>query len=349
MRFLILLCFLFSTFATAQVTIKSDVEKGREYSTGLLHSDVKTGQLHYRLNTLTGYPLSLDLRTQGFVSAIKDQGSCGSCWSFAIVKSLESARLKAGLPELDLAEQQMVSCDKKAFGCGGGFMSNADYSVSPGISLESGYKYTGTNSRCKSPLPATADKAKSWAYIGKAGKKPTKDELKAAINTYGVIFVTVSAGGTDWGGSRVHMTGCTNRGTNHMVTLVGYNDKDEFIIGNSWGKNWAEAGFAYAKQGCNNLANEVNGAAFLVYEGGVAPMPPNIRLPASILVMSGTDLLLGVMDEHDVIYEWSDGTNIVGTNPTIWVTPTVDTVYKLTAKNAAGTAESTVEVKVISE
>lgn len=327
-------------------TVKSTIGEP-DYATGFLGEHNKHGQLFFKPSGLAGIPLHLDLRELGQVSKIKNQASCGSCWAFAITKALESARLRAGLPEIDLAEQEMVSCDKSAYGCGGGFMDDGDYIVKRGLSLEKDYAYSGTNSRCKNPLPQVGDKAVSWSYIGQSSRGPTTDELKQAINTYGVIYVTVSAGGADWGGSRVHMTGCSNRGTNHMVTLVGYNEQDEFIIGNSWGDNWGEQGFAFAKQGCNELASGAESAAFVVYEGGPAPVPPHVRLPAEISIAMGSELLLGVRPEAGVSYQWFVGERLVGSESSVWVSPTEATVYKLVGTSRAGVAESTVLVKVL--
>jgi hypothetical protein len=349
MKALALLLLIPSLAFAETTTVPSARQPGRVYHTGLLKDGAKTGNLHFSPNMLTGYPPSLDLRQLGYVSSVKNQGSCGSCWSFAITKTLESARLRAGLPELDLAEQEMVSCDSHAYGCSGGFMDDADYIVRRGLSLESDYPYTARNSRCKSTIPPVADKAVSWAYIGQQGRSPTVDELKAAINTYGVIFVTVSAGGSDWGGSKVHMTTCRNRGTNHMVTLVGYNENDEFIIGNSWGTNWAENGFAYAKQGCNGLASEAKGAAFIVYEGGPAPVPPHIRLPREITMVKGTTIPLGVQSEPGVAYSWFIGNVEVATGSMIWVSPETSAIYKLVAQSNVGTAESSVQVNVVEQ
>lgn len=327
--------------STIQQVVKSD--RGGFYHTGYLGHNRKTGNLHFQLKpSATELPASYDLRTLGLVSKIKNQGGCGSCWSFAITKATESARLKAGLTEQDLSEQQQVSCDRNAAGCGGGNMDNADYEVGTGLALESDYPYTASNSRCRSPLPTIASKLKSWAYVGGGNRKPTVDELKQAIYQYGTIFVTVAAGGSDWGGSRVHMTGCSNRGTNHMVTLVGWNEQNEFIIGNSWGSDWGESGFAYAKQGCDNLANDSDGAAFVVYEGGPAPVPPHIRLPIEIDLQLGTEVMLGVRAESGVTYHWSNGE----TGAMIYVKPTTSTTYTLTATNSAGVAESSVNVKV---
>lgn len=331
----------FSACANADTMIDAN---GREHGFGLLQDSNPHGKIFFSPK-LKSNPPSIDLRTSKAVSRIKDQGSCGSCWSFAITKSLESARMRAGLNEFDLAEQEQVSCDKEAYGCSGGFMDNADYVVKRGLSLEDDYPYTASNGRCKNPLPPVADKAASWAYIGGSNRKPTVEELKTAINTYGVIFVTVAAGGADWSGSRVHMTGCGNRSTNHMVTLVGYNEQDEFIIGNSWGDSWAENGFAYAKAGCNALADE---AAFIVYEGGPAPLPPKIGLPKEIISSPELNVPIGVKSESGTEYVWYVGTEKIGTQAQIWVAPKVDTVYKLVATNRAGVGEATTVVRVSS-
>lgn len=343
---LAVLCLLF----VSNLALGSDVidgADGAQYHTGLLKDHQPHGKLHFKLSHKLGTaPASLDYRTQGFVSQIKNQGSCGSCWAFAITKTLESARLKAGLSELNLGEQEMVSCDDAAYGCSGGMMSDADYIVKRGLPLESDYPYTASDSRCKSTLPAVADKAKSWAYIGQEGRAPTVQELKDALDAYGPLFVTVSAGGSDWDGSAIHMSRCRNSGTNHMVTLVGYNENNEFIIGNSWGADWAENGFAYAKQGCDELASDTEGAAFIVYEGSPV-VPPSIRLPAEITVAMGTTIPLGVKLQSGVVYKWYLGTALVGSGHLLWISPTADVVYKLVATSAAGTAESSVQIKVL--
>lgn len=317
--------------------------QGVPHGLGLLRDDSKHGKVFFSPKTMRANPPSLDLRQSKAVSKIKDQGSCGSCWSFAITKSLESARMRAGLPELDLGEQEMVSCEKDAYGCNGGFMDSANYVVKRGLSSEADYPYTATSSRCKNPLPPVADKAVSWAYVGGSNRRPSVEELKTALNTYGALFVTVAAGGADWNGSRVHMTGCGNRQTNHMVTIVGYNEQDEFIIGNSWGDSWAENGFAYAKLGCNALADE---AAFIVYDQGPAPVPPKVALPKEIISGPDVDLPIGVKTESGVTYSWFVGANKVGSDPLIWVSPKEDTIYKLVASNRAGVAETTLLVRV---
>ncbi len=72
-------------------------------------------------------------------------------------------------------------------------------------------------------------------------------------------------------------------------------------------------------------------------------MPPRVQLPVEISIQTGTEVAIGVRAETGVTYTWSNGT----TGSTIYVSPVADTDYTLTASNAAGSAQSTVHVKVL--
>lgn len=323
---------------------------GQRHGLGLKGHSKKHGILYWAPKALVGEDAAqgYDARQLGQISTVKNQGSCGSCWAFAITKAFESSLMRAGRGQLDLSEQQVVSCDTHAFGCGGGYMDDADYVVRSGQALESAYPYTGSNSRCKSPLPVAAAKPVRWGYIGTSSRGPTLDEIKAAFKAYNVLFTTVAAGGSDWGGSRVHMTSCGNRGINHMVGLAGVDAMtDELIIANSWGGNWGESGYAYAKQGCNLLASGSESVGFIEVEGGPVPQVPRVRLPERIQVLLGTEVMVGVRPQAGVTYSWEvDGLAFPSNESTIFVTPEHDSVYKLKGHTAFGDAESSVEVHV---
>jgi len=70
-------------------------------------------------------PVTLDWRTKGVVTPVKDQGQCGSCWAFSTTGAVESAWAVAGNPLTSLSEQQLVSCCNSSDGCDGGFPNTA--------------------------------------------------------------------------------------------------------------------------------------------------------------------------------------------------------------------------------
>lgn len=96
-----------------------------------------------------GYPTSVDWRTSGCETAVKDQGSCGSCWTFATTETTESAYCLAGNALLTLSEQQLVDCCTVYNGCEGGNYPKAwDYIADEGQMLEADYPYTATDGNC---------------------------------------------------------------------------------------------------------------------------------------------------------------------------------------------------------
>lgn len=261
--------FLFlSTIASAESTTVTI--KGKTYGTGFIPRPYHLTADYKSISVRSDLPESFDSREHGVVTSIKDQGSCGSCWAFARTKAFEAASIiagRAGGDALDLAEQDALVNDQTAYGCRGGFM-DGEFEVQKGITTEELCPYKGSaRYACKG---AKFGKANRWAMIGGKDRSPTVDELRQAIVDYGVIAVTVAAGGSFSPNSDGRITSCGGRGINHMVTLAGYRPAPsggyEFLIGNSWGKEWGDGGFAWSKQGCNQLAS-VKGQAALYFYG----------------------------------------------------------------------------------
>lgn len=242
------------------------------YSRGLLPTP-KGAVRTYETATvaaLTALPASYDSVAEGFVTSIKNQGSCGSCYSFATAASFEAALIRAGHAKtIDLAERDKVVNDRNSYGCKGGFMTFA-FEVKSGTTTEAFCPYKPSSSgTCKGPKYA---RAISWAMVGGKGKKPSIEELKAAIVEHKVLAVTVAAGRSfDRPSKDGKFASCSDKGVNHMVNLVGYrtlsDGTTEFKVKNSWGTGWGQKGYAWARQGCNQLASLAGDAAMYVTVG----------------------------------------------------------------------------------
>lgn len=218
---------------------------------------------------MAALPASYDSRAEGFVTRIKNQGSCGSCWSFARTAAFEAALIKAGRATkdaLDLAEQDALVNDKTAYGCNGGFM-DASFEVRYGTTTEALCPYKGTT-RWQSCRGAKYAKASRWAMIGGRSRAPSIEELKAAIVEHKVLAVTVAACNSFSPGRDGRITTCGCRSVNHMVNLAGYrtlaDGTTEFLIKNSWGTGWGQGGYAWSRQACNKLASSAGDAALFI-------------------------------------------------------------------------------------
>ncbi|MGD0237508.1 MAG: C1 family peptidase [Syntrophorhabdales bacterium] len=197
-------------------------------------------------------PATLDWRNYNggnWVTPVRDQGQCGSCWAFATTANLESATLiKNNTPgtNLDLSEQVLVSCGG-AGSCSGGSPGLAsNYIENTGLPVETCYPYTASNGTCSSACSgwqATAYKISGWSYV--ATTAPTVDAIKNALNTYGPVNTTMEVYSDFFyysTGVYQYTTGTYEGG--HAILIVGYDDGSQsFICKNSWGTGWGEAGF----------------------------------------------------------------------------------------------------------
>jgi C1A family cysteine protease len=136
-------------------------------------------------------PTAYDARTQGLISPVRNQGSCGSCWAFGTVGVMETAIKRGGGPLTDLSEQFLVSCNKDGWDCDGGwFASKYHYTTlgynqtTAGATLEAAKPYTATNGTCTTDL-SHPYQASQWQFVGYQSSIPANDLIKTAIMTYG--------------------------------------------------------------------------------------------------------------------------------------------------------------------
>ncbi|XP_044262268.1 procathepsin L-like [Tribolium madens] len=181
------------------------------------------------------------------VTEVKNQGQCGSCWSFSATGALEGQLAVEGKGLISLSEQNLMDCSSKYgnAGCDGGLMDSAfEYIQDFGIMSESAYPYTAKDGTCR------YDASQSVTSISAYYDLPPEDEvsLQTAVANYGPIAVAIDAteGLQFYSGGIFQDETCDSTSLNHGVLAVGYGHEDGYdywIIKNSWGSSWGEAGY----------------------------------------------------------------------------------------------------------
>jgi C1A family cysteine protease len=194
-------------------------------------------------------PSSIDWVAKGAVTGVKNQGNCGSCWSFATTGTLEGAyKLKYGSLQ-SFSEQQLVSCDNVDHACNGGWMTNAYSWIknNGGLCTESAYPYTsgttGQKGTCyTSCSKVSGSKVSSWVEV-----KNSESDLMDAVATKPTAVAIDASAQLQMYKSGVFTGSCTTN-VNHGVLAVGYghdsgSNLDFWKVKNSWGTSWGEAGY----------------------------------------------------------------------------------------------------------
>ncbi|DBA00224.1 TPA: hypothetical protein N0F65_007868 [Lagenidium giganteum] len=223
-----------------------------------------------------------------YMTPVKNQGTCGSCWAFSVVSVIESRyAIEHEVPASPLSVEQLLSCSSNldhvrarfseedliasSDGCDGGMPYLAyvymDKSSPHGIACESQYPYVMATS---SPdlacvKPKASDVAVQWED-GESGfvvvKSDSEDALIQALQS-GPVSANVDAlsdGFRHYAGGIYNAKDCASDGktVNHAVVLVGYGETEEgekyWIIRNTWGTMWGENGYMRITRGNSHLS-----------------------------------------------------------------------------------------------
>jgi inhibitor of cysteine peptidase len=205
-------------------------------------------------------PTSWDWCAQGYCTAIRNQGQCGSCWAFATVGVLEQAlKIYNGVTN-DESEQYLVSCNSEGWSCSGGWYAH-DYhqwkyisgESGPGSVHESVFPYTATNAPCNPPH-SHAWLINGWANLCGLSSVCTTTSIKDKIYNYGPVAVAVYVGSAFQGYTGGIFTTSQTGTVNHAVVLTGYNDTYQYFnLRNSWGTGWGESGYMRIKYGTSKV------------------------------------------------------------------------------------------------
>lgn len=206
-------------------------------------------------------PEAFDWREKGAVTKVKNQGQCGSCWSFSTTGAVEGANFVKSGKLTSLSEQQLVDCDHQCdpgepdacdSGCNGGLPSNAMAYVmrAGGLDTEEAYPYKARKGKCmatrKGPAAATIS---NFSFVS-----TNEEQIAAALVKKGPLSIGIDAAWmqTYRGGVACPWV-CNKESLDHGVLIVGYGTdgfapvrlrkEPYWIIKNSWGPNWGVEGY----------------------------------------------------------------------------------------------------------
>ena len=274
----------------------------KKQSLGALGSVMSLG-----LGTAASLPATLDWRNyngKNYVTAVKDQGDCGSCWAFSTTGGLESYVLRTqNIPgqNENLSEQIVLSCSG-AGNCemGGIPSAAANFMKSTGVGAESAYPYTQDDGACSNAAAGwqkDAERIGKWSTI--TGATPALAALKQALLTYGPLPTTMQVYDDFFSytsGVYSYTSGSLEGG--HAVLIVGYDDANQcFIVKNSWDTIWGENG--YFRIAYSQLSSGVNFGADTIAYSSAAPTALSVAItsPANNATVSGTITISGTASE----------------------------------------------------
>jgi len=211
---------------------------------------------------LLGYPVSLNWVTQGKVTPVKNQGSCGSCWAFTAVGEMESQLLIKGRGTYSLAPQQFVDCDPNDSGCNGGFYDRAwSYAYSAGGVMNSvDYPYIDGRGTCRFSSSKVAARLASSSAL-KCGT--TAAAVYGFLSSHGPAAAAIAADPLqNYQKGVLNMAPSYCGSLNHAVLLTGYDSSvSSLTVRNSWGAYWGESGFFRITPSSCLISNYVMGSS----------------------------------------------------------------------------------------
>jgi len=241
------------------------VEEYREYVKLGLNKPAELAApdaIHEAPADVSANPATVDWVAAGAVTGVKDQGQCGSCWSFSATGAMEGAYkvAKGSLPSL--SEQNFVDCDNRSnggsdLGCNGGLMDSAFSwaKKNGGICTEAAYPYTSGTTK-KSGTCSQSCKQSAYAPTGYTDVTKNSDSAMMSALAKQPVAIAIEA---DQSAFQLYksgvFTGTCGANLDHGVLAVGYGtdskDGDYYLVKNSWGTTWGDKGYIKLGRGAS--------------------------------------------------------------------------------------------------
>jgi cathepsin L len=225
------------------------------------------------LETPFEVPKSLDWRQHGYVTPVKDQGQCGSCWAFSSTGALEGQHFRRTGDLISLSEQNLVDCSKKYgnMGCEGGLMDNAFKYIrdNHGVDTENSYPYEAHDSKCRFKNKTVGADDKGYVDL------PSGNEamLTKAIAMKGPVSVAIDASQESfrlYDGGVYDEENCNNSQDelDHGVLVIGYGTDPVhgayYLVKKSWSETWGQSGYIKMARNKDNQCGIATSAVYPV-------------------------------------------------------------------------------------
>jgi C1A family cysteine protease len=290
-------------------------------------------------------PSSFDWASQGKVTAVRNQGNCGSCWAFATMGAYESALLIFRGVNVNLSEQFLVSCNTNGYSCNGGWAAWS--TMTGGTPTEADYPYTATNGTCRSGLTKYYPLKSSYSVTNSI------DAIKNAIYAYGSVFTCVYAdsafsyytGGTFYGGSGY---------INHAVVLTGWDDsRQAWRMKNSWGTGWGESGYMWIRYNTGGIGQYTSYGVPVTDSNNIPTVPTglgssNVTATSFTATWNASSGATNYDLQRYVNSVWQDAGTTTGTSYNFTGLPSGSTQYvQVRARNSYGSSAYSAYITVV--
>lgn len=263
----------------------SSSESGDFSGTGYTPSPVNLSGLSRPVNKLllrtsgSELPATFDLRKEGQVTSVEDQGNTGSCWAFSSLESLESYIQGTEEETRDFSENNMKNLVTKYYS--DGFDLTADDGGNAFMAIAYLARWSGPVNDSEDPFSETSTYSPTGLPVQKHVQEvlilpertgPLDNEvIKETLMDYGAVYSTMYWSSLYYQENNYAYLCTGSSSVNHAITIVGWNDSFDrnmfkqvpsgdgaFIVKNSWGEAWGEEGYFYISYYDTRLAYKEN-------------------------------------------------------------------------------------------